>query len=246
MVAYLKANGMSPFPPNLTVTKQSRHPDVKGNGYVPYGIVFDHTGKLVYHHMSGSYHGGNGQEMIEVAKALVEKAPVIYLGEEPFRKVDALAQQVSKGKGLGALDRKIRLQMEAAADDATKAELTRLLELIGAYQMRRLDEAKALEKTQPSKVIPALKALCKESKGTLLADQMEANLKQATESKHLKEAIAIEKGFAKAVKGWEKLKEKKRTDKVRVRLVKKLEKLIDGKDHLPISKTVEAFLADLR
>ena len=64
-IAYLKANGMSPFAPNLTITKMGSHPDVKGNGFVPYYIIFDHTGKLVSHNMCGSYQGGDGWKMRE-------------------------------------------------------------------------------------------------------------------------------------------------------------------------------------
>ena len=41
----------------MTITKMGRHPDVRGNGYVPYYVVFDHTGKLAYDHMGGRYHG---------------------------------------------------------------------------------------------------------------------------------------------------------------------------------------------
>ena len=48
------------------------------------------------------------------------------------------------------------------------------------------------------------------------------------------------------MKSYEKVKESKRTDALTERTVKKLEKLIDGKNGLPFTQTVEAYLKDLR
>lgn len=246
VVAYLKAQGLPAFPANVTVAKQARHPDVKGNGFVPYGIVFDHTGKLVYHHMTGSYHGGDGWRMVELAEELVEKAPVIYLGKEPFRKIDALAQKVATGKGLAGLIKTIETHAVADGDDATKAELERLLGRIKAHQSRGIERAVAAQATEPSRVASMLKDLAKEFKGTSLAGEVDAKLAEMNASADLKTAIGIEKGFAKAVRGWEKLKAKKRTAKAKARLVKKLEKLIADHKDLPIAGTVAAYLAGLR
>ena len=65
-------------------------------------------------------------------------------------------------------------------------------------------------------------------------------------SDDLKTAVEIQKKYEKIVRAFERLKEKKRTDTVIERVVKKLEALIEGREHLPIATTVEAYLADLR
>ena len=57
-VAYLKGLGLTADTPNFTVTSDGGHPAVKGNGYVPYYMIFDHRGRLVRDHMAGAYHGG--------------------------------------------------------------------------------------------------------------------------------------------------------------------------------------------
>ena len=119
-ISYVKANGMSAFSPNMTITSNGNHPDVKGNGFVPYYIMFDHTGKLHYHHMCGSYHGGDGNRFIEIVDELVKKAPAIYLGKEPFQKIAPLAEQVAKGKGLGASMKKIDGALAGDPDAETK------------------------------------------------------------------------------------------------------------------------------
>ena len=58
VVGYIRGHGLSADTPNLTVSSFGGHPGVKGNGYVPYYMVFDHRGDLRYHHMCGNYHGG--------------------------------------------------------------------------------------------------------------------------------------------------------------------------------------------
>ena len=84
VISYLQSKNLASNTPNCTVTSFGGHPQVKGNGYVPYYMVFDHHGKLVQHHMCGDYHGGDGLEMIEWVDKLLQDAPGIYLGKEPF------------------------------------------------------------------------------------------------------------------------------------------------------------------
>jgi len=246
VIAYLKANGMSPFAPNFTITKMGNHPDVKGNGFVPYYIIFDHTGKLISHHMCGSYHGGDGWRMIEIVDELLEKAPAIYLGAEPYEKIAPLAARVSKGKALGGSVKKIDAKLASEPDAATKAELERLMGLVTKYRDRKMGYAEALEGKHPAGVIPTLKQLSKTFKGTSLAAAVDEKLTEMGDSDTLKDQVAIEKSFLKISKAYEKTKEKRRTDAYIAKTVKKLEKLIEGKDHLPYAATVEAFLADLR
>jgi len=44
VIQYIKQNGLAANTPNVTVCKQGRHPKVKGNGYVPYYVVFNAAG----------------------------------------------------------------------------------------------------------------------------------------------------------------------------------------------------------
>ena len=43
--------------------------------YVPYYLIFDHTGKLRYNHMAGPYHGGDGDKYQELVKQLLKEVP---------------------------------------------------------------------------------------------------------------------------------------------------------------------------
>ncbi len=83
VVAYIKGKGLRPDAPNFTVTSFGRHPKVRGNGYVPYYMVFDRHGKLVREHMCGDYHGGDGLGMIDWVKKLLKETPPVYLGRWP-------------------------------------------------------------------------------------------------------------------------------------------------------------------
>jgi len=43
--------------------------------YVPYYLIFDHTGKLRYNHMAGPYHGGDGNNYQKLVKQLLKEVP---------------------------------------------------------------------------------------------------------------------------------------------------------------------------
>ena len=43
--------------------------------YVPYYLIFDHTGKLRYNHMAGPYHGGDRDKYQALVKKLLKEAP---------------------------------------------------------------------------------------------------------------------------------------------------------------------------
>jgi hypothetical protein len=246
VVSYLKANGMSAFATNFTITSNGAHPDVKGTGFMPYYLVFDHTGKLVAHHMSGSYHGGDGNRFIEIVDELLKTAPEIYLGPEPFTKIESLAQQVMKGKGLGTAMKKVDTTATAEADPETKAELERLGAVLTRYRDRKLAKALALEGGQPAGVLPALKGLAADFKGSSLAPDVEKNLEEMTASEALKTQIGMEKKFLAIQKKFEKTKDKMRTDAFIDSTVSKLQKLLEGNEALPFAATIEAFLAELR
>ena len=95
VVAYIKSKKLEADTPNFTVSSFGGHPDVSGNGYVPYYMVFDHHGNLAYHHMCGQYHGGDGLEMLTWIDRLLMDTPEIYLGKEPYKHEAKLADRKS-------------------------------------------------------------------------------------------------------------------------------------------------------
>lgn len=87
---YLKSQGWSEEMENLSVMYQTRFPDKVKITYVPYYLIFDHTGKLRYHHMAGPYHGGNGDTyQKEVAELLKEVPKEERDPNEPLAKMRA-------------------------------------------------------------------------------------------------------------------------------------------------------------
>lgn len=247
VLAFVQANGLGPHASNFTITKNGSHSKIKGNGIlVPYSAVFDHTGTLVYEHMTGSYHGGNEWKMIEYVDAGLPKVPAVYVGAKPYVHVAGLAKQVASGRGLAKAILKLESLRATSEDPPTKTEVERLLAAVTRYRDRTVADALALEGTRPSAIASALRRLAKALKGTSLAADVETKLAELEASRDLQDAIVIEKGFRKVLKSWNKLKEKKRTEAVTSRAVKKLEKLIEGHPTLAITATVNAFLADLR
>ena len=89
VIAYLRSQGLAENSPNFTLTSFGGHPAVKGNGYVPYYMVFDHRGRLIREHMCGDYHGGDGLEMIE----WVEKALKDALTGQPSKYITRVANR---------------------------------------------------------------------------------------------------------------------------------------------------------
>ena len=61
---------------NITVHYASMFPKLGHEiKYVPYYLIFDHTGKLRYHHMAGPYQGGNGNAYQDQVKKLLAEVP---------------------------------------------------------------------------------------------------------------------------------------------------------------------------
>ena len=245
VITYLKANKMSEFAPNLTITKNGSHPDVKGIRLMPYYIIFDHTGKLHAHHMCGSYHGGDEWRMIEIVDELLAKTPAIYLGAEPFEKITPLAAQISKGRNLGAVMKNLVARRAAGVDAHTGAEVERLQKALTRYRDRKLANILRLEGAHPSRVLPELKSLAAALKGSSLAIPVQEKLKELSGSDALKTQIAMEKKFLGIVRKYDKTKEKKRTEAFLGSLARKLEKLLAGNEELPFAATVQAFLGEL-
>ncbi|MHC4960107.1 MAG: hypothetical protein ACYTGN_17260 [Planctomycetota bacterium] len=239
IVAYLKKNGVESTTPNFTATKSGRHPKVKGNGYVPYYMVFDHHGDLAHHHMCGAYHGGDGLKMIEWVDKLLKDAPVIYLGKTPFTRHAKLAKKIAAGKLPSALK-----QLEVLLKESRDLELLRLELAVNQYQKRRLLEIEGMLATNPPAVLPALRKLAKVFKGTEHEEVMEMNIAEQSKSPALKESVRIWKSFQKTVKRVEKLKDPKAS--TRNKQADKLDQLVEGHDELPVSATVRSYAASLR
>ena len=248
VIDFLRDHGMSAAQANFTITKNGKHPDIRGKRteagvqLMPYYIIFDHTGKLVAHHMCGHYHEGDGWKMIDIVDSLLKQAPEIYLGPEPFDKTDQLARQVSAAKSLGPALKKIESRLATSADEKTRAELERLQALTRRYRDRQLTYIASLETLAPRQVLPALKALARAFKGTSLAPEVDDRLKEMSASKQLKASVAMEKNFRKIVKSYESVKPKKRTDALIDKTTEKLEKLIEDGDDLPFAETVQLWL----
>ncbi len=246
VIAFLRNNHMPASVPNLTITKDGNHPDAKLGAYVPYYVLFDHTGRIVQQHLGGSYFGGDQLAMIAAAEKLVKAAPAIYVGRVAFRHLAPLAQKVGVGKGLLGNVRRLESILAAPPDAETKAEAVRLLAAVRRYRDRQLAYVAALEGSRPSALLPAMKTLAKRFRGTDLGKAVDRALTTYVASTELKDAVGIEKKFRRIVKAYEKVKESKRTDALTAKAVKKLEALLEGHGALPFADVIEAYLMDLR
>ena len=116
-------NGLDLDSPNVSVTKSAHHPGVQGTGYVPYYMVFDHHGDLVFHHQGGPYHGGDGLAVLDRVRTMLERVPEVYLGKDPYAQHGELAASLASGQRLG--EDLSRLTQELARQPGDK-ELERL------------------------------------------------------------------------------------------------------------------------
>lgn len=252
---------MSEDSPNFTCTSFGRHPRVKSAGSVPYYMVFDHHGDIVYHHMAGAYHGGDGLRMIEWVDDLLKDTPAIYLGKEPFLIHAKLADQIASGKNLGTNIPRLEATQGAEGLEGSE-ELERLYTAVTTWRDRELKAAAGLLATRPSAVVAALKSLQKEVKRSELATEVDETLASIDKSPELKAAIAIEKTLLKQKKRAAKLKPCEACDRkgiatgvascegCRTKNRRGIEKMsetltaaIEGQEGLPIAKTVKSFIA---
>lgn len=242
VVDYVKSKGLSVDTPNMTVSSFGGHAKVKGNGYVPYYMVFDHHGDLVHHHMCGDYHGGDGLKMIELVDKLLADVPAIYLGKAPFVAVAKLAKQVGKVERLPAAIKAIDKMLAEQPSPDQAGELKRLAAAIEDYRKRMLNKVEQLHASAPSQILPHLKKLQKQFVGTAGGVEIGAQLKALSQSKQLASSVRIDKSYRKAMA---KLGKKKQTPRLKRSTAKRLEKLIAGHEALPISKKVRAAITDL-
>ena len=73
-LAALKKQGWTKESKNISVMNQTHFPKAPIK-YVPYYLIFDHTGKLRHNHMAGPYHGGNGDTYKKLVKELLKEVP---------------------------------------------------------------------------------------------------------------------------------------------------------------------------
>ena len=246
VVEYITGKGLSADTPNVTVSSFGGHPKVKGNGYVPYYMVFDHHGELVHHHMCGDYHGGDGLKMIEWVDKLLRDVPAIYLGKEPYVEIPDLAKKVAKQKGLAATVK--RIEAELAAEEppaaARRAELERLRAAVEDYRLRMLKRSDDDLAIEPTAVIPSLQSLLKEFKGTKGEAGIQEKLTAMKSSKELADSVKLYKTYEKTMARLEK--SAKVTPKLREAMAKRLEKALKGHESLPVAGKVQAAIERLR
>lgn len=243
VVRYLRSQGLPLDTPNVTVTSFGRHPEIKGNGYVPYYAVFDHHGKLVYHHMCGNYHGGDGLRMIEWVDDLLDKAPALYLGDEPFDRVAKLARAVESKKRLGSSVATIERRIASGSEDAdAAAELERLYSAIRTWRDREMKIALSRLGTQPSSVLGALDGLADDLGKTRLANDVRVEHARLAASTELRTSLELEQAFTKATQRIDRLGKKRGASASIRKALLALEAEIAGHD-VPIAATIRDYIA---
>ena len=258
----LKSNGFETNVQNFTITQFGGHQTIKGNGFAPYYILFDHRGKVFYHYKCGQAHGGDGLKFLELVEQLIEDAPIIYTGRKPYLHISPLAEQVAKKQQLTTAIESIRKRMiDGNESQAVLEELQRLYEMIKKYRDQRLKAIEKLMETTPDKVLNELKALQNDFKGTTIADPIDSKMDEMKNSKELKEAIEIQKkvtamqtkiGLLKPCdsckkKGSKSMNEtctscQKSNQEWIQKLTQQLEKELEGKESLAITKTAKKWM----
>jgi len=188
--SYLRSKGLAPSAPNFTVTKGGRHPDVKGNGYVPYYMVFDHTGKLVHRRILDGVKRYRDRRL-----ALVES----LLATDPARAVDVLEELADEFEDtkLGAAPAKRLEELEGSRD---LKDAKRIARRFASYK-KRLERCDSCDACRRGEGLRTIRLSC------------------ATCRKENERAVESTK--------------------------KRLAKLIEGKEHLPVAKTVRAYVEAL-
>ena len=194
-------NGLSVTSGNVTPTLQARHPGVTGITYVPYYLVFDHHGDLVYHHQGGPYHGGDRTAVLDRVRNMLKEVPVVYVGKEEYRTHAKLAAKIASGKALAGNLKKLAAAVAKSPEDA---ELKRLAAAVERYAMQAVKAFEAQVVKDPKRALDTLGKLAKGYERTPWGNDLVEFAKSAKEmrSKHL----AAHKEFAKVQRVWKQLK----------------------------------------
>ncbi|MDF1838449.1 MAG: hypothetical protein P1V35_11305 [Planctomycetota bacterium] len=196
-------NGMALLAPNVTVSMHANHSGVQGTGYVPYYMVFDHHGDLVYHHQGGPYHGGDGTAVLDRVRTMLEQVPVIYTGRIPFERHAELAQKLEKGK---QLNKSLLALAAALGQDPNDAELARLQNGVESYKRIELSRVERLLGTDFNAGQAHLETLAKAFLGTPWEYDIQPLVKSVRTPKAQKFHGAASKSLAKALGELQKLK----------------------------------------
>ena len=164
-------NGLDPLTTNVTVSKQARHPGVKGTGYVPYYLVFDQHGDLAYHHQGGPYHGGDGTAVLDRVRGMLKELPVVYVGKEPFERFEKLASELRKGRKLQRSFATLAAALKVTPEDA---ELARLASAVERHRDRTLARAATRMALDPGAALKELREAAKHFAHTPWSEPLDA------------------------------------------------------------------------
>ena len=156
-------NGLALDTSNVTVTRAAGHPGVKGTGYVPYYLVFDHHGDLAYHHQGGPYHGGDGDAVHDRVRAMLRDVPQVYVGREPYEQHAKLAREIASGKRHKSALARLHAALEEAPADGELLRLCAAIERLVASQVAELERIFAVD---PKRAYKLLDAAREDSAGT--------------------------------------------------------------------------------
>jgi hypothetical protein len=196
-------NGLAPLSPNVTVSMHARHTGVEGTGYVPYYLVFDHHGDLVHHHQGGPYHGGDGTEVLERVRGMLEQVPVIYMGKKPFQQHVELAQNLAKGK---KLNKSLLALAAALAESPEDPELARILAGVERYKRSLFTESERLLGSDFNAGRERLATGAKDFAGTPWASDIEKLSKTVHKVQSIKLYGKAAQAFARSVSQLNELK----------------------------------------
>lgn len=195
-------NGVPLGTANVSATYQARHPGVRGTGYVPYYMVFDHHGDLAYHHQGGPYHGGDGKAVLDRVRDMLKNVPKVYVGKKPYTAHEKLAQKIAEGKKLGSALKSLAKALEEAPEDPELQRLVAAVERHAQGLVRRFDRDVT---TQAKQALKSLTASAKEYQGTPWGQDLVRYADQAGAKETRKAHESAAKLFAKALAGWEQL-----------------------------------------
>ncbi len=196
-------NGLDPMTSNVTVSMHASQSGVRGTGYVPYYMVFDHHGDLAHHHQGGPYHGGDGTAVLERVRGMLEQVPFIYTGKEPFERHGELAGQFHKGSKLNKALKDLAAALEESPKDP---ELARILAGVRRHKRRALLGAERLLGSDFKAGLKGLQSAAKEFEGTPWAKEFEPLLKALMPADARKRYSAGAKTVAKAIADLQELK----------------------------------------
>jgi len=188
---------------------------------------------------------------------LLAKAPDIYLGEGPFGAHEQLAQRVMEKKRLA--------DAVAELEKLQDGDARRILDGVKRYRDRRLALVESLLATDPARAVDVLEELADEFEDTKLGAAPAKRLEELEGSRDLKDAKRIARRFASYKKRLERCDScdacrrgeglrtirlscatcRKENERAVESTKKRLAKLIEGKEHLPVAKTVRAYVEAL-